>query len=1037
MPAPAADQENVAPAPPGDAAGAARKDDPRAAAPEKKKRCGFGDAYLPASIPEHLLLRVVPFSDASDPPRPPAPPLLPLRRSNRPREVKCPRVITEEVKDDRGATSTRTYVRGRPLGKGGFAVVYAVQDAASGVSYAAKVVAKSTLEKPRARAKILTEIRIHRAVRDGRVVRFARCFEDAANVYILMELCSDKTLADVVKRRGPLSLPEAAAYLREIVPAVASLHRAKIIHRDLKLGNVFLTAAGADEAFHHRREEDDECDANDACESSSSRVRPPVGGGCSNSNFSGGPGSDPELDALDAAGGRVKIGDFGLACRLASDDERKTTICGTPNYIAPEVLAGSKGGGHSYEVDVWSIGVILYTLLVGTPPFQTSDVRATYKKIRAGAYEFPGGEASSAERDEEASSAEATREGVKKEGGGGPHRAPRVRVAKEAEALIRWCLSPRPEDRPTAEEIAGHEILRTGRPDWRWEGFAKEEEGKEVGTGGEEVGVAKEAVKEAAKEAAASTEAAVPRDESSNEAEAEAKKAEASKASAPRPSAASRAASASKADSRAVSQAASARRSPPRRSPLAPLAPRRANGADPRPSSRAPLRVSEEGRRRAAPGAHSSGDASETPRRPASNPNPNPRANLRRTTAEKTSSSRPPSASPPARGAVAPRPSPEDAAARRARDQDEDENARPLPGARSAAALRREDGGPSEEDASEDDASEAEAEAEEGMAARANGQGSSSSAAARGVAATAAAETRVGHSAAASASEDASCSIMASFPPLWVTRWVDYTSKYGLGYVLSDGTFGVMFNDATKMAQSASQSVDARGEKGEGGGGGGGDRLEYRARQRAGKSRSEGSSGRADASSSAASSSSPAPLAFSASSPPPEGLEKKAKLMRHFRGYLDGAGGGAVERSAGGLCDDAGLVESAGDRSGGGHHASSGDGGVYARAAAETATARRDALAAGGASSAYLPHVKNWLRTRHAILFRLSNRTIQVRFKDGSEVLLSSEAAATVFVSKTGRRSAHRLSALPEDDPELLRRLRYVKEVLHQLVHRG
>jgi hypothetical protein len=61
MPAPAADQENVAPAPPGDVAGAARKDDPRAAAPEKKKRCGFGDALLPASIPEHLLLRVVPF----------------------------------------------------------------------------------------------------------------------------------------------------------------------------------------------------------------------------------------------------------------------------------------------------------------------------------------------------------------------------------------------------------------------------------------------------------------------------------------------------------------------------------------------------------------------------------------------------------------------------------------------------------------------------------------------------------------------------------------------------------------------------------------------------------------------------------------------------------------------------------------------------------------------------------------------------------------------------------------------------------------
>ena len=83
----------------------------------------------------------------------------------------------------------------------------------------------------------------------------------------------------------------------------------------------------------------------------------------------------------------------------------------------------------------------------------------------------------------------------------------------------------------------------------------------------------------------------------------------------------------------------------------------------------------------------------------------------------------------------------------------------------------------------------------------------------------------------------------------------------------------------------------------------------------------------------------------------------------------------------------------------------------------------------------YLPHVKNWLRTKHAILFRLSNRTIQVNFTDGSEVLLSSEAAAAVFVGKNGTRAIHALANLPAD-PELLRRLRYVKEVLHQLVHR-
>jgi polo-like kinase 1 len=57
---------------------------------------------------------------------------------------------------------------------------------------------------------------------------------------------------------------------------------------------------------------------------------------------------------------------------------------------------------------------------------------------------------------------------------------------------------------------------------------------------------------------------------------------------------------------------------------------------------------------------------------------------------------------------------------------------------------------------------------------------------------------------------------------------------------------------------------------------------------------------------------------------------------------------------------------------------------------------------AAAAGEPHLPHVKNWLRTKHAILFRLSNRTIQVNFQDGSEVLLSSEAAATVFTSKVG-----------------------------------
>lgn len=81
----------------------------------------------------------------------------------------------------------------------------------------------------------------------------------------------------------------------------------------------------------------------------------------------------------------LKIGDFGLAAKIESTGERKKTICGTPNYIAPEILEGK---GHSYEVDIWSMGVILYALLYGKAPFETSDVKKTYKKIKECQYTF-------------------------------------------------------------------------------------------------------------------------------------------------------------------------------------------------------------------------------------------------------------------------------------------------------------------------------------------------------------------------------------------------------------------------------------------------------------------------------------------------------------------------------------------------------------------------------------------------------------------------------------------------------------------------
>ena len=80
----------------------------------------------------------------------------------------------------------------------------------------------------------------------------------------------------------------------------------------------------------------------------------------------------------------VKIGDFGLAIKKRK--KLRQTVCGTPNYMAPEIVAQK---GHGLEVDIWSAGCIFYTLLVGRPPFQTETVKKTYKKIKKGQYIIP------------------------------------------------------------------------------------------------------------------------------------------------------------------------------------------------------------------------------------------------------------------------------------------------------------------------------------------------------------------------------------------------------------------------------------------------------------------------------------------------------------------------------------------------------------------------------------------------------------------------------------------------------------------------
>lgn len=192
--------------------------------------------------------------------------------------------------------------------------------------FAGKIVSKKLMMKHNQKEKMSQEIVIHKTLSHRNIVEFLGFFDDPHNIYIVLELCKRRSMMELHKRRRVVTDYECRFYIHQILEGVKYLHDSSIIHRDLKLGNLFLN------------------------------------------------------DQLN-----VKIGDFGLATRIDFDGERKKTLCGTPNYIAPEILNKK---GHSFEVDIWSIGCVMYTLLVGQPPFETKSLKDTYSKIKKCDYRY-------------------------------------------------------------------------------------------------------------------------------------------------------------------------------------------------------------------------------------------------------------------------------------------------------------------------------------------------------------------------------------------------------------------------------------------------------------------------------------------------------------------------------------------------------------------------------------------------------------------------------------------------------------------------
>ncbi|RZF45395.1 hypothetical protein LSTR_LSTR002838 [Laodelphax striatellus] len=210
------------------------------------------------------------------------------------------------VSDKETGTS---YILSELLGKGAFAKCYLSKEIGTERLFAVKVVSSSILSDKQHGCFIREEIAIHSLLHHKNIVNFKKAFTENLSLYIVLELCSNGSLKQLMKQRNQLSLVETKYMLKHILTGVKYLHDKDIVHGDLKLENIFL----------------------------SSRMIP-------------------------------KIGDFGLSTLISYEEDLLTDYCGTMNYMAPEIISH---GGHSFAVDIWAVGCILYKMISGKLPFET------------------------------------------------------------------------------------------------------------------------------------------------------------------------------------------------------------------------------------------------------------------------------------------------------------------------------------------------------------------------------------------------------------------------------------------------------------------------------------------------------------------------------------------------------------------------------------------------------------------------------------------------------------------------------------------
>ena len=242
-------------------------------------------------------------------------------------EKNCPNIIEEKITEDNKIIEIKKYKIGELLINEDFdRKIYEFICLNTSKKFVVKVIPKKRLHQKEIK-NILALLKVIGTLDHPNIIKYDHFFEDDNNIYIYLELNRVICFNDYLQKENNVGNIEIKNYILKLVKGLQYLHNNKIIHRNLTLNNIYLT-------------------------------------------------NDKEL----------KIGDFDLAVKLNFEGEKRKSIKGTPLYMAPELLEEKE---YSYEIDIWSLGIIIYAILIGKTPFETNHFSELLEKVKRMDYSFP------------------------------------------------------------------------------------------------------------------------------------------------------------------------------------------------------------------------------------------------------------------------------------------------------------------------------------------------------------------------------------------------------------------------------------------------------------------------------------------------------------------------------------------------------------------------------------------------------------------------------------------------------------------------